>query len=126
VLKGFGLGAGAAVAASAAVLAFAPVGSAGPAGPGLATARNAAREAVREHPSYRVIRSSHPLRVRRCWRRSHHVTRCSLYRVAPTPCALNGRDGICAQVLARRIWLVDVRLRRGRAVARIVRVVDGN
>jgi hypothetical protein len=125
-LKGVGLGAGAAVAASAAVLAFAPVGSAGPAGPGPAAVRSAAREAVREHPSYRVIRSTHPLRVRHCWRRSHRVTRCSLYRVAPTPCALNGGDGICAQVLARRIWLVDVRLRRAGAVARVVRVVDGN
>jgi hypothetical protein len=46
--------------------------------------------------------------------------------VAPTPCALNGGDGICAQVLARRIWLVDVRPRRADAVARVVRVVDGN
>ncbi len=124
-MKGLGFGAGAGVAAAAALLAFAPVGSAGPGGPGLATAGSAARAAVREHSSYRVIRSSHPLRVRRCWRHSHSVTRCSLYRVAPTPCALDGREGICAQVLARRVWLVDVRLRRGRAVARVVRIVDG-
>jgi hypothetical protein len=108
------------------MLALAPVGIAGERGPRLPVARDAALAAVREHSTYRVIRSSHPLRVRRCWRHSHTVTRCSLYRVAPTPCALNGRGGICAQVLARRVWLVDVRLRRGRTVARVVRVVDGS
>lgn len=125
-MKGLGLGTGAAVVASAASLVFAPVGIAEERGPVIPTARNAALAAVREHTTYRVIRSSHPLRVRRCWRHSHTVTRCSLFRVAPTPCALDGRDGICAQVLARRVWLVDVRLRRGRPVARVVRVVDGN
>lgn len=125
-MKGLGLGTGAAVVASAALLALAPVVIAGEVGPGIRSARDAALAAVREHPTYRVIRSSHPLRARRCWRHSHTVTRCSLFRVAPTPCALDGRDGICAQVLARRVWRVDVRLRRGRPVARVVRVVDGS
>ena len=32
------------------------------------------------------------------------VMRCSLYRTAPTPCALNGGTGICVQVIARRVW----------------------
>ena len=124
-MKGLGLG-GAALAVTATLLTVAP-SVAGEAGaPGLRAARSAAREVVREHASYRVIRSSHPLRVRACWRHSSRVTRCSLDRIAPTPCALNGRDGICAQVIARRVWLVDVRLRRGRAVGRVVRIVDGN
>jgi hypothetical protein len=33
-------------------------------------------------------------------------------------------DGICIQVMTRRIWLVEVRRRRGRAVARIKRIED--
>ena len=124
-MKGFRLGTGAVLASVATCLAFMPPAVAAER-PGLREARAAAREAVREHPSYRVIRSSHPLRVRTCWRGSRRVTRCSLYRTAPTPCALNGGDGVCAQVIARRVWVVDVKLRHGSAVARVVRVVDGN
>jgi hypothetical protein len=108
---------------SAAVLGLAPVGIAGSKRIDLRDARSAARAVVREHPSYRVIRSSEPLRLRACWRARGRV-RCSLYRLAPNPCALNGGGGVCAQVLARRVWLVDVRHRRGRTVARIVRIVE--
>ncbi len=122
-MKGVGLVAGAGMVAAAAVLVLAPTGIAGPKRIDLRDARSAAREAVREHPSYRVIRSSQPLRLRTCWRARARV-RCSLYRVAPNPCALNGGDGVCAQMLVRRVWLVDVRQRRGRPVARIVRIVE--
>jgi len=122
-LKDFRLGTGAALAVAAACLVLAPPALAS-GGPGLGEARAAAREAVRAHHSYRIIRSSHPLRVRACWRPARRVVRCSLYRTAPTPCALDGKTGICVQVIARRVWRADVRLRRGRAVARIVQVSD--
>jgi hypothetical protein len=91
--------------------------------PGMREARAAARAVVVEHPTYRSIRSNEPLVTRSCWR-SRRAVRCSLYRWAPTPCALDGMDGICIQVMTRRIWLVEVRRRRGRAVARIKRVED--
>ena len=122
-MKGFCLGSSAALAAVGACLVLSPPAVASD-GPGMREARAAAREAVRTHHSYRIIRSSHPLRVRACWRPARRVVRCSLYRVAPTPCALDGGTGICVQVLARRVWRVDVRLRRGVPVARIVRVTD--
>ena len=70
-------------------------------------ARAAARAAVVDHQSYRSIRSSYPLVTRSCWR-SRRAVRCSLYRWAPTPCALDGGDGPCAQVMTRRTWLVTV------------------
>ena len=86
-------------------------------------ARVAARAAVMEHPTYRSIRSNSSLVNRGC-RRLRHAVRCSLHRWAPTPCALDGSDGICVQVMTRRIWRVMVRKRDGRTVARVVRVTD--
>jgi hypothetical protein len=91
--------------------------------PGIRDARAAARAVVVEHPTYRSIRSNAPLVTRSCWR-TRRAVRCSLYRWAPNPCALDGREGICAQVMTRRIWLVEVRRRRGRAVAHVTRVTD--
>jgi hypothetical protein len=91
--------------------------------PGMQDARAAARAAVMDHPSYRSIRSRAPLVSRSCWR-SRRSVRCSLYRWAPDPCALDGREGPCAQVLTRRTWLVSV-TRRGRRIrARFVRIAD--
>jgi hypothetical protein len=93
----------------------------------IAAARKAARAAVVADRSYRVIRSTHPLRVRRCWRAPRRAVRCSLNRVAGSPCALDGgpKDGeLCAQVLARRTWLVQVDPAAGAPAARILRVVD--
>jgi hypothetical protein len=91
--------------------------------PGMQDARAAAREAVMEHPSYRSIRSSAPLVTRSCWRLRRTV-RCSLYRWAPDPCALDGRDGPCAQVLTRRTWLVSLSRPGRRIRARFVRIAD--
>ena len=124
-MKRVGLAVGAGAVASAAIVLLAPVATTGAKSVDLREARVAARAAVRVHPSYRVIRSSQPLRVRTCWRARRSV-RCSLFRVAANPCALDGGDGICAQVLARRVWLVEVRLRRGRAVARIMRIAEAS
>lgn len=122
-MKGLGSVGSAAAVVSAAVMALAPSATAGSNRVDMREARSAARQAVRAHPSYRVIRSSQPLRLRTCWRARARV-RCSLYRVAANPCALNGGDGVCAQVLVRRVWLVDIRKRRSRPVARIVRIVE--
>lgn len=91
--------------------------------PRMRDARAAARAAVVDHPTYRSIRSSAGLVTRSCWR-SRRAVRCSLYRWASDPCALDGREGPCAQVLTRRTWLVEVKLRGGRAVARMMRVAD--
>ena len=51
----------------------------------------------------------------------------ALPRSRPTPCALDGGDGICVPGASRAAcWLrATCRLRRGTAVARVVRVVDG-
>jgi hypothetical protein len=91
--------------------------------PGIREARAAARAFVVDHKSYRSIKSSHPLVTRSCWR-SRRAVRCSLYRWAPTPCALAGGDGPCAQVLTRRTWLVTVSRRNGRTIARVTRIAD--
>jgi hypothetical protein len=91
--------------------------------PSMRDARAAARAAVVEHPSYRSIRSDTGLVTRSCWR-SPRAVRCSLYRWAPDPCALNGSEGPCAQVLTRRTWLVQVTRRRGRTTARMLRIAD--
>ena len=123
-MKGAWMATGTVIAASALLFASAPAGLAGSGGPALREARSAARSAVLAHSSYRVIRSTHPLRVSGCRRASRRVVRCILYRLAPTPCALDGRTGICVQVIARRVWQVDVRLRAGRAVARIAGVTE--
>jgi hypothetical protein len=122
-VKGLGSVAGVGVVVSAALLVLAPAGIAGPSRVELRDARSAARDAVREDASYRVIRSSQPLRIRACWRVPARL-RCSLFRVAANPCALNGNGGVCAQVVVRRVWLVDVSKRRGKIVARIVRIVE--
>jgi hypothetical protein len=94
-------------------------------------ARNAARKAVEADPTYRIIDSQEPLRTRHCWRAPGKVMRCSLYRRAPTPCALQGDsapDALCVQVLARRSWLVEVGPREPAGAplhAKILRIVDG-
>jgi hypothetical protein len=90
---------------------------------GMREARAAARAIVVDHQSYSSIQSSEPLVTRSCWR-SRRAVRCSLYRWAPTPCALDGRDGPCAQVLTRRTWLVRVSRRNGRTIARVTRIAD--
>ena len=91
--------------------------------PGMREARAAARAVVIEHQSYRSIQSNEPLVTRSCWR-SRRAVRCSLYRWAPTPCALDGREGPCIQVLTRRTWLVTVSRRNGRTTARVTRIAD--
>ena len=88
-------------------------------------ARVAARTAVLAHPTYRSIMSDAPLVTRSC-RRATRSVRCTLHRWAPNPCALDGGDGICVQVLTRRIWHVRVIRRDGRTVARILRVEDSS
>jgi len=110
------------LAAAAASLMFAAPAF-GERSPGMREARAAARAVVIQHQSYRRIQSNEPLVTRSCWR-SRRAVRCSLYRWAPTPCALDGLDGVCIQVMARRIWLVEVRRRRGRTVARVTRVTE--
>jgi hypothetical protein len=110
------------VAAAAASLTFAAPAAADRR-PGMREARAAARAIVVDHQSYRSIRSNEPLVTRSCWR-SRRAVRCSLYRWAPTPCALEGGDGPCAQVLTRRTWLVKVTRRNGRTIARVTRIAD--
>ena len=112
------------LAAATASLVFAGTASA-EGRPSMREARVAARAVVVEHPSYRSIRSGEPLVLRSCWR-SRRAVRCSLYRWAPTPCALDGRDEVCIQVLARRIWLVEARQRKGRTVARVTRITESS
>ena len=93
--------------------------------PAMREARAAARATVVDHQSYRSIRSNHPLVTRSCWR-SRHAVRCSLYRWAPTPCALEGGDGPCVQVMTRRMWRVTVSRRNGRTLARVTRIADSS
>lgn len=91
--------------------------------PGMGEARAAARAAVLEHPTYRRIQSNARLVTRAC-RRSRRAVHCSFYRWAPDPCALDGREGPCVQVLTRRTWLVTVSRRNGRTTARVTRIAD--
>ena len=94
----------------------------------LKAAGEAARRAVLSDSSYRVIDSSQPLRKRVCWRSPGNVVRCSLYRLAATPCALEGGappGGLCVQVLARRSWLVEIGPPASPPPVRILRIVDG-
>lgn len=112
------------LAAVACVLALAPVAAA-ERRPGMREARAAARNAVLAHPTYRSIVSEAPLVTRSC-RRATRSIRCTLHRWAPNPCALDGGDGICVQVLTRRIWHVRVMRRDGKTVARILRVEDSS
>ena len=94
-------------------------------------ARDAARQAVLSDSTYRIIDSTEPLHARHCWRSAGRVVHCSLFRRAPTPCALKGEapaGTLCAQVLASRTWLVEVGPRgtaRAPLPVRILRVVDG-
>ena len=114
---------GAALAVSASVLTFAlPTAAGGRESAGLRDARRAAREVVRAHPSYTIIDAPQTapfaLHVRSCWRVEGAAARCSLYRLAPNACALDGREGICTQSIVARHWAVAVRSRK----ARIVRI----
>ena len=116
------------VIAAAALSAAAPGLAAKREHTSLKTAGEAARRAVLSDSSYRVIDSSQPLRKRVCWRSPGNVVRCSLYRLAATPCALEGGappGGVCVQVLARRSWLVEIGPPASPLPARIMRIVDG-
>jgi hypothetical protein len=109
-----------------AIAACAPAASAQPSHLDLQAARKAAREVVLSDRTYRIIDSTQPLRTRRCWRSPGRVVHCSLYRFAGTPCALDGGPppgGLCVQVIARRIWLVEVKPADPPRV-RLLRVVD--
>jgi hypothetical protein len=90
-------------------------------------AESVARGAVLAHPSYRQItKTSSGLVTKSCWRAAGSAVRCSFYAVAPNPCALRGdADGMCAQVLSERRWLVEVRRERGRATARMLKISAG-
>jgi hypothetical protein len=116
-----------ALAIAASLVAVAAPAASGEAGhPALAAARQAAHRAVLADSTYRIIDSRSPLRTRRCWRAPGRVVRCSLYRFAPTPCALDGGPApgsLCIEVVARRVWLVEVKL-SDRSAARILRIVD--
>jgi hypothetical protein len=117
--------------AAASLAAAVPTQAAEPGSLDRESARQAARAVVLADTTYRVIDSSSPLRTRHCWRAAGRVVRCSLYRVAPTPCALRGKappDTICVQVLARRNWLVEVSPRAGARTppaVKILKVFDG-
>jgi hypothetical protein len=86
-----------------------------------------ARQAVLAHSSYRQITATRTgLVTRRCWRAAGAAVRCSLYVVAPTPCALQRDTGaVCAQALWERRWLVEVRRARHGAAARILKISSG-
>jgi hypothetical protein len=90
-------------------------------------AETTARKVVRLDTSYRRIATPRgPLVTRRCWRAHAARVRCSLYAVAPNPCALEGRtDGVCAQALWERRWLVQVVRRSGGLRGRILAVSAG-
>jgi hypothetical protein len=94
--------------------------------PSLDQARAVARQVVAEHPTNRRVVSAEPLRTRRCWRVAGPAVDCSLYRIAGTPCLLDGRtEQICVEALARRIWLVEVRAdSTGSVKAKVLRVRD--
>jgi hypothetical protein len=111
------------LAAAGAMLVPAATAAAGERRPTVREARAVARALVLKHPSYRSIDSGAPLVTHTC-RRLRRSVRCSLYKWAPDPCALDGRDGPCAQVLTRRTWLVSVKRRDGRAVARVLRIAE--
>jgi hypothetical protein len=92
----------------------------------VARAEVAARDAVLAHSSYRQIRATRSaLATRRCWRVAAGV-RCSLYVVAPNPCALSKDPaGVCVQALWERRWLVEVAPGRHGPAARILRISSG-
>jgi hypothetical protein len=111
------------------VVALGATSTAASGGRGLSMTRaeTAARQAVREHPSYRGITATRTrLVTRRCWRARTASVRCSLYVVVPSPCALEGDpDRVCAQALWERRWLVSVRRERHGLTARIVKISSG-
>ena len=116
------------IAAAAALWAAAPGLAAKREHISVKAAGEAARKTVLSDSSYRVIYSSQPLRTRVCWRSPGNVVRCSLYRLAATPCALEGGappGGVCVQVLARRSWLVEIGPPASPPPVRILRIVDG-
>jgi hypothetical protein len=102
--------------------------AAGGRGISIAGAEAVAREVVRAHDSYRRISSTRSgLVTRACWRAPAARVRCSLYVVAPTPCALDPHlaGDVCTQVISKRRWLVEVRRRQHRLVARILKISSG-
>jgi hypothetical protein len=102
--------------------------AAGGRGVSIAVAEAAARGAVLAHDSYRRISSTRSgLVTRACWRAPAARVRCSLYVVAPTPCALdrNLAGDVCAQVISKRRWLVEVRRGQHGLAARILKISSG-
>jgi hypothetical protein len=110
-----------------AVTAAIPASAAARQGVSLVRAEAAARQAVREHPSYRGIEDTHrgPA-TRRCWRASRGSVRCSLYVVVPSPCTLeDDPQGVCAQALWERRWLVSVKRNARGITARVLKITSG-
>jgi hypothetical protein len=102
--------------------------TAGGRGISIAGAQAAAPEAVRAHDSYRRISSTRSgLVTRACWRAPAARVRCSLYVVAPTPCALDANltGDVCAQVISKRRWLVEVRRGPRGPAGRILKISSG-
>src|SRR5436190_11993278 len=94
----------------------------------LARAERAARQAVLQHHSYREMGTARtPLVTRSCWRVAKGAARCSLYAEVPNACELDpGEDGVCAQAVWQRRWLVAVKRNAGGTpAARIVRISSG-
>jgi hypothetical protein len=101
----------------------------------ISRAEAVARDAVLAHRSYRQITSARTGLVTRSCRRAAEGTskgipkgrvRCSLYVVAPNPCALEASPGgVCVQALWERRWLVEVRRGRHRPAARILEISSG-
>jgi hypothetical protein len=102
-------------------------GASGRQGISVTRAEAAARHAVLAHPSYRQIASTrNGLVTRGCWRVAGGAVRCSLYVVAPNPCALSDDPaGVCVQALWQRRWLVEVRRGRHGPAARILKISSG-
>ena len=123
-MKGFGLG-----AAAALVLLVPTPGIATASGDqvDLRSARSAARAAVRTHSSYRVIHDPSRLRTRSCWRSSHRTVHCSFDVTVGYRCFLDGPPPpgeLCASVTGYRRWVVRVRAADAprRLTARVVSV----
>jgi hypothetical protein len=127
-VKGLCLGTGLALAASAVGFSLAPVSGLA-SGPELdaRAARNAARQAVLSHSSYRVIHHPSRLRIRGCKRLSRRTMRCTLEVTVGYRCQLAGPpppEAYCTAVTGYRRWVVRVRAGH-RPAARIVSVSSG-
>jgi hypothetical protein len=122
----FALEAAILVIALVVVAAFSP-GASGRRAITIVRAEAVAREAVLVHRSYRQITSARTgLVTRSCWRAAKGGVRCSLYVVAPNPCALEPSPGeVCVQALWERRWLVDVRRGRHGTAAHILKISSG-